>query len=83
MRLLGVILLGLLAKTQSDSSACKLIGQTGYVEIAKDGDLLVGGIFTLESRRKQIDYGYKKPPIEYCSEYVFVFYLCVNRCSDL
>uniref|UniRef100_A0A3Q2XNS3 Extracellular calcium-sensing receptor-like n=1 Tax=Hippocampus comes TaxID=109280 RepID=A0A3Q2XNS3_HIPCM len=42
-----VILISSLATTKAESQTCKLIGQTGFLEFSKEGDLLIGGIFSL------------------------------------
>uniref|UniRef100_A0A8C5B6R1 G-protein coupled receptors family 3 profile domain-containing protein n=1 Tax=Gadus morhua TaxID=8049 RepID=A0A8C5B6R1_GADMO len=66
MGLISVILITLLVKGQSEEQACKLIGQTGYLEFSKDGDLIIGGIFSLNSSRAIDNYGYHAYPALFC-----------------
>ncbi|XP_040902364.1 extracellular calcium-sensing receptor-like [Toxotes jaculatrix] len=61
-----VILFTLLAKIHSENQTCKLIGQTGFMEFSKEGDLIIGGIFSMSSTRKLIDNGYQELPYAYC-----------------
>uniref|UniRef100_A0A3Q2XNT1 Extracellular calcium-sensing receptor-like n=1 Tax=Hippocampus comes TaxID=109280 RepID=A0A3Q2XNT1_HIPCM len=61
-----VILISSLATTKAESQTCKLIGQTGFLEFSKEGDLLIGGIFSLASTRKLNDNDYEAVPHSYC-----------------
>nr|XP_061797493.1 extracellular calcium-sensing receptor-like [Nerophis lumbriciformis] len=61
-----VMFVSLLATTKSENQTCKLIGQTGFLEFSKDGELLIGGIFSLASTRKLNDNDYKAIPDSYC-----------------
>ncbi|XP_023287285.1 extracellular calcium-sensing receptor-like [Seriola lalandi dorsalis] len=45
-----------------------MIGQTGFVEFSKDGDLIIGGIFSMTSTRKLVDKGYQALPYAYCKK---------------
>nr|XP_019943635.1 PREDICTED: extracellular calcium-sensing receptor-like [Paralichthys olivaceus] len=58
----------LLAGIKSEKQTCKVIGQTGFKEFSKDGDLIIGGVFSLSSRRKLIDNGYQALPYAYCKK---------------
>uniref|UniRef100_A0A8C5FGU0 G-protein coupled receptors family 3 profile domain-containing protein n=1 Tax=Gadus morhua TaxID=8049 RepID=A0A8C5FGU0_GADMO len=55
---ISIILITLLVKSKSEEQACKLIGQTGYLEFSKDGDLIIGGIFSLNRSRVLDNNGY-------------------------
>ena len=66
MGLISIILLTLLVKSDSEEQACKRIGQTGYLEFSKNGDLIVGGIFSLNSSRVIDNNGYRAYPSLYC-----------------
>ena len=67
MGLISVILITLLVKGQSEEQACKLIGQTGYLEFSKDGDLIIGGIFSLNRSRVLDNNGYHAYPSPFCT----------------
>lgn len=61
-----LILISSLTTTKAESQTCKLIGQTGFLEFSKEGDLLIGGIFSLASTRKLNDNDYEAVPHSYC-----------------
>lgn len=63
-----VILFTLLARTNSESQICKLIGQTGFKAFSKEGDLMMGGVFSMSSTRKLIDNDYQAIPYAYCTK---------------
>uniref|UniRef100_A0A3B5BFK2 Extracellular calcium-sensing receptor-like n=1 Tax=Stegastes partitus TaxID=144197 RepID=A0A3B5BFK2_9TELE len=42
-----IVFFTLLARIKSENQTCKLIGQTGYMEFSKEGDLMIGGIFSM------------------------------------
>lgn len=63
-----VILFTLLAKTKSENQTCKLIGQTGFMEFSKEGDLMIGGVFSMTSTRTLIDNNYQAFPYTFCSK---------------
>ena len=67
MGLISVILITLLVKGQSEEQACKLIGQTGYLEFSKDGDIIIGGIFSLNASRVTENNGYHAYPTSFCT----------------
>uniref|UniRef100_A0A3B5BL14 Extracellular calcium-sensing receptor-like n=1 Tax=Stegastes partitus TaxID=144197 RepID=A0A3B5BL14_9TELE len=50
-----IVFFTLLARIKSENQTCKLIGQTGYMEFSKEGDLMIGGIFSMTSTRKLVD----------------------------
>ncbi|XP_034460699.1 extracellular calcium-sensing receptor-like [Hippoglossus hippoglossus] len=62
------ILFTLLAGIKSEKQTCKVIGQTGFKEFSKDGDLIIGGVFSLSTTRKLIDNGYHALPYTYCKQ---------------
>lgn len=62
------VLFTLLVKTKSDNQTCKLIGQTGFMEFSKEGDLIIGGVFSMTSTRKLVDKGYQALPDTYCEK---------------
>ena len=64
---ISLILITLLAKGNSEEQACKLIGQTGFLEFSKDGDLILGGIFSLDSTQVTENYGYHAYPSIFCT----------------
>lgn len=61
-----IIVFTLLARTDSEKQTCKVIGQTGYMEFSKKGDLIIGGIFSITSTRVLKDNGYQALPNDYC-----------------
>ncbi|XP_074496727.1 extracellular calcium-sensing receptor-like [Sebastes fasciatus] len=63
-----VILFTLLARARSENQSCKVIGQTGFMEFSKEGDLIIGGVFSMSSTRKLIDNGYQAFPQTYCKK---------------
>ncbi|KAM3615379.1 uncharacterized protein V6R79_001236 [Siganus canaliculatus] len=58
-----------LARTNSKNQTCKLIGQTGFVEFSKEGDIIIGGVFSISRKRTLIDNGYRKLPNTYCEQW--------------
>ena len=62
-----IILFTLLARTMSENQTCNFIGQTGFMEFSKEGDLIIGGVFSITSTRKLNDNGYQALPNEYCT----------------
>ncbi|XP_049580876.1 extracellular calcium-sensing receptor-like [Syngnathus scovelli] len=56
----------LLATSKADDQTCKLIGQTGFLEFSKEGDLLIGGIFSLARTRILDTHDYEAVPHSYC-----------------
>lgn len=62
------LLFTLLVKTKSDNQTCKLIGQTGFMEFSKEGDLIIGGVFSMTSTRELVDKGYQALPDTYCKK---------------
>uniref|UniRef100_A0A671U4M5 G-protein coupled receptors family 3 profile domain-containing protein n=1 Tax=Sparus aurata TaxID=8175 RepID=A0A671U4M5_SPAAU len=63
-----IMFFALLARTHSESQTCKLIGQTGFKEFSKEGDLMIGGVFSMSSTRKLIDNDYQAIPYAYCTK---------------
>ncbi|XP_023155575.2 extracellular calcium-sensing receptor-like isoform X1 [Amphiprion ocellaris] len=61
-----VIFFTLLTRTKSENQTCKVIGRTGFMEFSKEGDLMIGGVFSMTSTRKLVDNGYQKFPYSYC-----------------
>ncbi|XP_070685477.1 extracellular calcium-sensing receptor-like [Pempheris klunzingeri] len=61
-----IILFSLLVTIKSENQTCKVIGQTGFMEFSKEGDLYIGGVFSITSTRKLIDKGYQALPHTYC-----------------
>uniref|UniRef100_A0A3P8RSJ9 G-protein coupled receptors family 3 profile domain-containing protein n=1 Tax=Amphiprion percula TaxID=161767 RepID=A0A3P8RSJ9_AMPPE len=47
-----VIFFTLLTRTKSENQTCKVIGRTGFMEFSKEGDLMIGGVFSMTSTRK-------------------------------
>lgn len=62
------VLFTLLVTTKSDNQTCKLIGQTGFMEFSKEGDLIIGGVFSITSTRTLVDKGYQALPDTYCKK---------------
>ncbi|KAM4627564.1 extracellular calcium-sensing receptor-like [Polymixia lowei] len=56
-----------LSGTDSENDTCRVIGQTGFLEFSKDGDLLIGGVFSISGTRKLEDNGYQAVPYSYCT----------------
>lgn len=65
---IAVVLLSLLAGIHSENQICKVIGQTGFMEFSKEGDLIIGGVFSITSTRKLEDNGYRALPHTYCKK---------------
>ena len=63
-----IMFFALLARTHSESQTCKLIGQTGFKEFSKEGDLMIGGVFSMSSTRKLKDNDYQAIPYAYCTK---------------
>uniref|UniRef100_A0A672Z3Y6 G-protein coupled receptors family 3 profile domain-containing protein n=1 Tax=Sphaeramia orbicularis TaxID=375764 RepID=A0A672Z3Y6_9TELE len=57
-----VILLTLVAGTKSENETCRVIGQTGFMEFSKEGDLIIGGVFSISSTRKLVNNDYQALP---------------------
>ncbi|XP_077421216.1 extracellular calcium-sensing receptor-like [Vanacampus margaritifer] len=64
-----VIFISLLATTKTENQTCKLIGQTGFLEFSKEGDLLIGGIFSMSNTRTLNDNDYEAVPHSYCTKW--------------
>ncbi|XP_071353340.1 extracellular calcium-sensing receptor-like [Trachinotus anak] len=64
-----IILFTLLAGIRSENQTCKMIGQTGFMEFSKEGDLIIGGIFSMTSTRELVDNGYQALPYAYCKKW--------------
>lgn len=62
------VLFNLLVGTKTEKHSCRLIGQTGFEEFSKEGDLIIGGVFSITSTRKLIDNGYQTLPQTYCTK---------------
>lgn len=62
------VLFTLLVGTKTEKDTCRIIGQTGFKEFSKDGDLIIGGVFSITSTRKLIDNGYQALPQTYCKK---------------
>lgn len=60
------ILFTLLAGARSENQTCQMIGQTGFLEFSKGGDLIIGGVFSMTSTRSQPKHGYQAFPQSYC-----------------
>lgn len=58
-----LLLMGAMLKTQ----ACTVTGQTGFMEFSKEGDLILGGVFSMSSRRVLVDNDYMAIPSAYCT----------------
>uniref|UniRef100_A0A8D3AH47 G-protein coupled receptors family 3 profile domain-containing protein n=1 Tax=Scophthalmus maximus TaxID=52904 RepID=A0A8D3AH47_SCOMX len=65
---ISIILFTVLAGIKSENQTCRVIGQTGFREFSKDGDLIIGGVFSMSSTRKLIDNGYQSFPYTYCQK---------------
>lgn len=68
MSMITLILFTLLARIKSDNHTCILIGQTGFMEFSKEGDLIIGGLFSMSSTRTLIDNNYQALPYTYCTK---------------
>ena len=65
---LVVILFTLLAKTKSENQTCKVIGETGFMEFAKEGDFIIGAVFAMSGAVTLMDNGYQALPYTYCKK---------------
>lgn len=68
MSMITLILFTLLARIKSDNNTCRLIGQTGFMEFSKEGDLIIEGLFSMSSTRTLIDNNYQALPYTYCTK---------------
>ncbi|KAM9318697.1 extracellular calcium-sensing receptor-like [Pholidichthys leucotaenia] len=59
----------LLTTIKSETQTCKLIGQTGYIEFSKEGDLTIGGVFSMTSTMELVDNNYQELPYTYCTKW--------------
>lgn len=57
----------LLMERRSKTQACTVTGQTGFMEFSKEGDLIIGGVFSMSSRRVLVDNDYMAIPSAYCT----------------
>lgn len=57
----------LLMGAMSENQTCTLRGQTGFMEFSKEGDLIIGGVFSLTSTRVLVDNDYQAIPYTYCN----------------
>ncbi|KAM9359513.1 extracellular calcium-sensing receptor-like [Symphorus nematophorus] len=64
-----VILFTLLARTKSENQTCKLFGQTGFVEFSKEGDFIIGGVFSMSRGYTLMDNGYQALPYTHCKKW--------------
>lgn len=56
----------LLMGTVSEKQTCTVRGQTGFMEFSKEGDLIIGGVFSITSTRVIVDNDYQAIPSTYC-----------------
>lgn len=56
----------LLIGAMSENQICTVRGQTGFMEFSKEGDLIIGGVFSLSSTRVLVDNNYQAIPYTYC-----------------
>lgn len=63
-----IILFSLLARVDSEKQKCKVIGQTGFMEFSKEGDLMIGGVFSISGTDILVDNGYQTLPYKYCKK---------------
>lgn len=62
-----VVFFTVLAGIKSENETCKMIGQKGFKEFSKEGDLMIGGVFSISSTRKLVDNNYQELPYAYCT----------------
>lgn len=62
------VLFTLLVGAKTENHTCRIIGQTGFKEFSKEGDLIIGGVFSITSTRRLIDNGYQALPQTYCEK---------------
>lgn len=63
----AVVFFTVLARIKSENETCKMIGQKGFKEFSKEGDLMIGGVFSISSTRKLVDKNYQELPHTYCT----------------
>ena len=63
-----IMFFALLARTNAENQTCKVIGQTGFMEFSKEGDFIIGGVFSLSRTSILVDNGYQTLPYTYCKE---------------
>lgn len=57
----------LLMGAMSENHTCTVRGQTGFMEFSKEGDLIIGGVFSITSTRVLVDNDYQAIPYTYCT----------------
>lgn len=79
MPLLLLVLLALLVGNVRGDTVCRLRGRVEPPELAKDGDLVIGGIFSFRTGQDGVINTYQTiPQIRKCKKYVLVLiYACV------
>ena len=65
---IAMMFFSLLARTNAENQTCKVIGQTGFMEFSKEGDLIIGGVFSLSGKSILVDNGYQTLPYTYCKK---------------
>uniref|UniRef100_A0A3P8VTU7 G-protein coupled receptors family 3 profile domain-containing protein n=1 Tax=Cynoglossus semilaevis TaxID=244447 RepID=A0A3P8VTU7_CYNSE len=67
MGLIAILFFTLILRVNSNNHTCRMIGQSGFMEFSKEGDLILAGIFSISSTRKLKDNGYQALPDTYCT----------------
>lgn len=57
-----LIIFAVLKNLAAYSPVCKMIGSTGYTELSKDGDFIIGGIFSLDNSGLTFKHNFTTPP---------------------
>lgn len=90
MGLIIILFLTLLARTKPENQTCKVIEKAELMELSRDGDLNIAGVFSITSTRTLVDNDYQAIPYSYCKGLVNAkhanFMLCellfLRRCDD-
>lgn len=71
MPLLRLLLLALLIEERKGDSVCQLQGSVQPPELAQDGDLIIGGIFSFRTGQDYVTNSFQTiPEVRKCKKYV-------------
>lgn len=62
MNVVILIIFAILKNLTAYSPVCKMIGSTGYIELSKDGDFIIGGLFSLDNSGRISTHNFSLPP---------------------
>ena len=62
MTVIIFIIFVILKNLRAYSPACKMIGNIGYTELSKNGDFIIGGLFSLDNSGRTPEQDFSTPP---------------------